>query len=109
MGSCLFPAQVMLVSFGQKCALWHLRERIGRVETPSSNPRWVFTNPYRFRRASPARQDVFLPHASNESRIEEATWVKGTGLMFRKITSLIVATSVLLLLQFADCYAMSLD
>jgi hypothetical protein len=50
-----------------------------------------------------------LPHASNKSRIEEDTSVKGTGLMFRKITSFIVATSVLLLLQFADCYAMSLD
>ena len=29
--------------------------------------------------------------------------------MFRKITSFIMALSVLLLLQFADCYAMSLD
>ena len=29
--------------------------------------------------------------------------------MFRKITSFVVAVSVLLLLQFADCYAMSLD
>ena len=33
----------------------------------------------------------------------------GTRMMFRKITSFIVALSVLLLLQFADCYAMSLD
>jgi hypothetical protein len=29
--------------------------------------------------------------------------------MFRKITSFVVAVSVMLLLQFADCYAMSLD
>ena len=29
--------------------------------------------------------------------------------MFRKITSFAVALSVMLLLQFADCYAMSLD
>ncbi len=29
--------------------------------------------------------------------------------MFRKITSFIVALSALLLMQFADCYAMSLD
>lgn len=29
--------------------------------------------------------------------------------MFRKITTFVVALSVLLLLQFADCYAMSLD
>jgi hypothetical protein len=29
--------------------------------------------------------------------------------MFRKITSFVVALSVLLLLQFADCYAMFLD
>jgi hypothetical protein len=29
--------------------------------------------------------------------------------MFRKITSFVVAVSVLLLLQLADCYAMSLD
>jgi len=50
-----------------------------------------------------------LPHASNKSRIEEDTSVKGTGLMFRKITSFVVALSVMLLMQFADCYAMSLD
>lgn len=29
--------------------------------------------------------------------------------MFRKITTFVVAASVLLLMQFADCYAMSLD
>lgn len=29
--------------------------------------------------------------------------------MFRKIASFVVAVSVMLLLQFADCYAMSLD
>jgi hypothetical protein len=29
--------------------------------------------------------------------------------MFRKMTSFVVAASVLLFLQFADCYAMSLD
>lgn len=29
--------------------------------------------------------------------------------MFRKITSFVVAVGVMLLLQFADCYAMSLD
>jgi hypothetical protein len=29
--------------------------------------------------------------------------------MFRKITSVVVAVSALLLLQFAECYAMSLD
>src|SRR5215469_1532221 len=29
--------------------------------------------------------------------------------MFRRITSIVVAVSVMLLLQFADCYAKSLD
>src|SRR5215469_4661449 len=29
--------------------------------------------------------------------------------MFRRITSIVVALSVMLLMQFADCYAMSLD
>jgi hypothetical protein len=46
---------------------------------------------------------------SNKLRIEEDTSVKGTGLMFQKITSFVVAASVMVLLQFADCYAMSLD
>src|SRR5665213_970117 len=30
-------------------------------------------------------------------------------LMFRKITTFVAALSVLLIMQFADCYAMSLD
>jgi hypothetical protein len=50
-----------------------------------------------------------LPSASNKLRIRGDTSVKGTGSMFRKITSFVVALSVLLLLQFADCYATSLD
>jgi hypothetical protein len=41
-------------------------------------------------------------------RIEKDTSL-GTRMMFRKITSFVVAVSVMLLMQFADCYAMSLD